>query len=326
MIKRPVRTLLTALFLTPVVHGQPVDELKQHYSGDLRWDAAAGTLSFTGSGTIAFDKPDHKQAYWDVPEEVSSVIIGRDVRVTGAFHTRADCTIEGVDRKTSVVFGTPEQRWADSRGVKPFEYAQFQNRGGVLTVKNLTALNPLSYFIRGWGKACHAKSCTFIDDRGGWGNHSDGFAGGHGSTIDDCHFATGDDAIKLYFDIKVSNTRIDMIQNCVPFQFGWGTYQDSKSEISNITITGTRGRSKLPPVFQWKDGKNRKTVRIDGLTIDNPNACLFDLNGGGKLDLKVTKASIRVKQYGSAGFPGTRTINGGTKQRASYGSAPDTKP
>jgi len=44
----------------------------------------------------------------------------------------------------------------------------------------------------------------------------------------------GDDAIKLYFDTIVTNTSITMIQNCVPFQFGWGTYQSSTSQISNV--------------------------------------------------------------------------------------------
>ncbi len=315
-----MRLLLPFILAASLAEAQSVPKLVAHYSGEASWDASECILSFTGSGEIRFPKKAHKQAYWDVPKEVSTIVIGRDVRVTGAFHTRNDCTIRGVDRKTSVVFGTDEQRWADDRGVKPYEYAQFQNRGGVLTVKNLTALNPFSYFIRGWGKVCHAKDCTFLDDRGGWGNHSDGFAGGHGSTIDGCHFATGDDAIKLYFDIKVTDTTIEMIQNCVPFQFGWGTYQDSKAEISNVTITGTRGRSKLPPVFQWKAGKDRKKVRIEGLRIDNPNACLFDLNGEGRLDLEILDAEIEVKDYGTLKFRGERRINGTTERRFEYRS------
>jgi len=312
------------LLATATAGAQSVDALRAHYSGALRWDAGTGTVTFTESGRVAFDKPDHKEAIWDVPGEVSRIVIARGARVTGAFHTRHDCTIVGEDRETSVVFGTPLQRWADDRGVKPFEYAQFQNRGGTLTVRNLTALNPFAYFIRGWGKVCHARDCTFVDDRGGWGNHSDGFAGGHGSTIDGCHFATGDDAIKLYFDIEVSDTTIEMIQNCVPFQFGWGTYQDSKAVIKDVTITGTRGRGKQPPVFQWKSGDDRKRVRIEGLRIDNPNARLFDLNGGGHLDLTLTDASIRLKDYGTRRFPGTRSINGTAEARSAYGPPPAT--
>ncbi|BCX49456.1 hypothetical protein HAHE_33640 [Haloferula helveola] len=316
--------VLALIYATPA-SAQSVPELIKHYSGRAEWDASKHTLTFASTGTIRFEKPSHKEAYWDVPKEVSRIVIGRDVRVTGAFHTRFDCTIAGEDRKTSVVFGTPEQRWADNRGVKPFEYCQFQNRGGVLTVSNLTAINPFAYFIRGWGKVCHAKGCTFIDNRGGWANHSDGFAGGHGSTIDGCHFATGDDAIKLYFDITVTNTTIEMIQNCVPFQFGWGTYQNSKSEISNVVITGTRGRSKTPPIFQWKEGSDRKTVRIDGLKIDNPNARLFDLNGKGRLDLEITGADIAVKDYGTAQFDGRRVICGTQERLNRYRCGGDAK-
>jgi len=297
---------------------QSVAELRQHYSGATKWNPAEHTLTFASSGTIHFDKPDHKSALWDVPEEVGRIVLRPDVRVTGAFHTRADCIIQGEDRRTSVVFGTPEQRWADSRGVKPFEYCQFQNRGGVLTVSNLTALNPLAYFIRGWGQVCHAWSCDFLDDRGGWGNHSDGFAGGHGSTINDCHFETGDDAIKLYFDIAVTNTSIRMIQNCVPFQFGWGTYQASTSRICNVTITGERGRGKARPVFQWVAGSDEKHVEINGLAIENPNASLFELKSQGRLDLDVIGARIRVKDYGTPAFRGTREICSGTNQSATY--------
>lgn len=315
-----MKAILVLLLAASLTEAQSVPELLRNFSGEASWSASDRTLTFTRSGVIRFDKGDHKEAYWDVPEPVREVVIGRGVRVTGAFHTRHDCTIRGLDRKTSVIFGTSEQRWADNRKVKPYEYAQFQNRGGVLTVENLTALNPFSYFIRGWGKVCHAKDCTFIDDRGGWGNHSDGFAGGHGSTVSGCHFATGDDAIKLYFDIVVTDTTIEMIQNCVPFQFGWGTYQDSKAEISNVTITGTRGRSKAPPVFQWKEGADHKKVRINGLRIENPNARLFDLNGEGRLDLEIVDAEIRVKAYGTPKFRGTRRINGTTAPQHEYRS------
>ena len=228
----------------------------------------------------------------------------------GAFHTYNTCTIEGVDRSTSVIFGTNEQAWADNRGLDEWYYCQIQNWGGTTTVKNLTMLNPFSYFIRGWGPVCHAKSCDFIDDRGGWGNHSDGFAGGNGSTVDDCYFEVGDDVIKCYFDITVTNTTIKMVQNSVPFQFGWGTYQDSHSEMSNITIIGDWGRGSACPVFQWKSGSDDKTFTLNGCNIQNPNATLFSFESSGSLNLDVTDAYIDVKSYGTSSYSGTRTICG----------------
>lgn len=210
-----------ALLLITGSFAQSVDELSKHYTGKVSWEPKNQALRFLSSGTIHFEKSDHKQSYWDVPEHVNEIIIGAGVRVTGAFHTRADCIIQGEDRKTSVVYGTPKQSWADDLGVKPYEYAQFQNRGGVLTVANLTALNPFSYFIRGWKQVCHAKNCNF-----------------------------------------------------------------------------------------------------NGLTITNPKACLFGLNGSGQLDLTIQNATIDVKAYGTISFKGTRRINGSTQPSTTYSTAP----
>ena len=148
-----VRCLIAAgglFLLISQAPAQSVAALRRHYTGRIRQDAPARTLRFASSGVIAFDKGEYKGAFWDVPPDLARIVIGRGVQVTGAFHTRSDCIIEGEDRDTSVVFGTLEQRWADSRGVKPYQYCQFQNRGGVLTVRNLTARNPFAYFIRGW--------------------------------------------------------------------------------------------------------------------------------------------------------------------------------
>jgi hypothetical protein len=307
---------------------QSVADLQAAYSGTTDWNSGTGTLTFTGTGAIYFNnKTNYKNNYWDVPQNVSKIIIHENVTVTGAFHTYYNCTIEGVNRHKSIVYGTHEQRWADNRNLDEWNYCQFQNWGGVLTVKNLTALNPYSYFIRGWGKVNHITSCDFIDNRGGWHNHSDGFEGGHGSTVDDCYFETGDDAIKLYFDVTVTNTRIKMIQNCVPFQFGWGTYQDSRSVINNVTIIGEWGRGSDCPVFQWKNGSDKKTVIIHGLNVQNVNASIFELQSSGTLNLDIINSCIKVKNYGTASFQGTRTICGTTEQRNIYDCLqPDTSP
>lgn len=317
------------------VRAQSLTELQANYSGDTTWDSETGALTFTSSGTVYFEdkigdgadnRTDQMQNFWDVPKSVHKIVIQAGVTVTGAFHTFDDCIIEGEDRSTSVIYGTPLERWADQNNpggqdLDEWYYAQCQNFGGVLTVRNLTLLNPFSYFIRGWNQVNHAVHCDFIDNRGGHGNHSDGFSGGHGSTVDQCYFETGDDAIKCYFDITVTNTTIKMIDNCVPFQFGWGTYQDSRSHLENIRITGSSGRTGSGnPVFQWVRGSDKKTVTVTGIDVSNSNASLFDLQTStGTLNMDVSNAHIVVENYQyrfSTG--GTVTICGGTQKKSVY--------
>jgi len=330
-------SILFLLFVSGAMfHGQSFTHLQDNYSGDVSLEESTGTITFNTTGTIYFaekvgsgnnPKIDQKQNFWDVPIEVSKIVIKSGVTVTGAFHTSATCTIEGEDRKTSVVYGTPLERWADKNNpggqdLEEWYYAQFQNYGGALTVRNLTALNPYSYFMRGWNTVNHLSDCDFIDDRGGSGNHSDGFAGGHGSTVDGCYFETGDDAIKCYFDITVSNCTINMIQNCVPFQFGWSAngYQDSHSVLTNITILGESGRWPGNPVFQWKGGTDYKTVEMSGCEIVNLNGCLFDLEyASGTLDIDIANSYLKLKTYKEELLAdGTRTICGTTEELNSY--------
>ena len=146
---------------------------------------------------------------------------------------------------------------------------------------NLTMLNPYSFFVRSFAQEAHLKDCTFLDYRGGGGNHSDGFAGGDGSTVDGCYFATADDAIKLYDDITVTNTTIEMVQNCVPIQLGWGDYPDGAvGTFKNLTIVGSRGRTNSDnAVISGRRGKYTVTLHIDGLHVRNPNAVLVSLWG-----------------------------------------------
>jgi hypothetical protein len=105
MPRPTLRLLISAIILT-TAGAQSVSDLENACSCSINWIPAKNTLSFTTTGVINFHKPQHKNHFWDVPKQVSRIVIGRNVRVTGAFHTRADCTIEGIDRKTSVVYGT----------------------------------------------------------------------------------------------------------------------------------------------------------------------------------------------------------------------------
>ena len=321
-------SLFFCLMLSQLSFGatQSVTELQNSYSGTTNWNAASHTLTFTTSGTINFNKPDYKSYFWDVPQEVSTIIINANVTVTGAFHTYYNCTVRGMNRSTSIIFGDNEQRWALNRDLEPWKYCQFENLGGVLTVENLTVLNPFAYCIRGWGTVCHTRNCDYIDNRGGWYNHSDGIMGGHGSTIDNCYFELGDDVLKCYFDMTITNVTINMIQNSVPFALGWNNYQDSNIKASNITIFGTWGRAQVRPIFQWKAGADLRTILIDGLYVDNPTATLFDLVGEGSLNLEIKNAQINVKTYGTSSFPRVRRICGTETQSNTYNCAENYSP
>ncbi|MCG8688333.1 MAG: fibronectin type III domain-containing protein, partial [Desulfobacterales bacterium] len=288
------------------------------------WDSHTSTLEFTSTGTISFDKSNHWNHYWDVPKSVKRIFIHANVTVTGCFHTYASCTIEGADRTSSVIFGTNEQNWANNRNISAYKYSQIENKGGTLYVRNLTMYNPLSYFIRGSGgnKICHAHSLDLIDDRGGWGNHSDGFVGADGSTIDDCYMETGDDAIKAYFDIKVTNTTIKMVQNCVPIQIGWHSHGTVHATFENFTVIGDKGRGSDKGIIasHGSAGNTKLNLTIKGCFMNNPNAALFDLeNNGDVVSGSITDARIDVEHYRS-GNKGTSpiTICGTSTQRNDY--------
>lgn len=293
---------------------QSILELKQNYSGKLKWDEKSKTVSFLSTGSIFFkDKTgtgkdlanDHKNHFWVVPKEVKNIIIKKNVTVTGAFHTSSDVLITGEDRKTSVVFGTNLQQWTDANNpgkqdLKEWYYSQFDNSGGIMTIKNLTMLNPFSYFVRGFGPVVHVKSCDFIDNRGGNQNHSDGFCGGNGSTVDDCYFEAGDDVFKAYFNYSVSNCTINMVENAVPIQLGWGNYSNGAvCNFKNIKIIGNSGRgSSDNAVISGRTGKYEVTINIDGLDVENKNAVMVSL-WSDTMTLKgtISNAKINVAQY-----------------------------
>ena len=193
-------------FAAGSVLSQSLEQLRLAYSGKLEWHEAAATVRFAESGAINFTNVGARSFIWQIPPEVKQVRIARGVTVNGAFHSKASVTIAGEDRKTSVVYGTEEQSWPQKRNLKAFEICSFQNFGGVMTISNLTSLNPRAFHVRGWSEVVHVASCDFIDRRGGHGNHSDGFEGGDGSTVHDCYFESGDDIIKVYFDITVTDT------------------------------------------------------------------------------------------------------------------------
>ena len=297
----------------------------------LVWDEVAATARFAGSGAINFTNAGLKSFIWQVPPEVRQVRISRGVTVNGAFHSQASVTIAGDDRKTSVVYGTDEQSWPQKHGLKAFTICTFQNFGGVMNISNLTSLNPRAFHVRGWDRVVHAASCDFLDRRGGWGNHSDGFEGGHGSTVHDCYFESGDDIIKVYHDVTVTDTTIKMITNTVPIQLGWGNYSDGAvGTFRNLRVFGDGGRrNEGNAIISGRQGRYQVTINIDGCHIENPNGTLVSLREDSMtLRGSINHARIRLKGYAGEFQKGRNllTVCGSSEKRASYDCLPPNSP
>ena len=311
----------------PWLHAQSVEKLTAAYSGKLTWDQASATLRFTGSGGIGFADEGERSFIWQIPPEVKHVCIAKDVTVNGAFHSKESVTIAGEDRKTSVVYGTDEQRWSQNRGIKAFTICTFQNFGGVMTISNLTSLNPRGFHVRGWDNVVHAASVDFLDRRGGHHNNSDGFEGGDGSTVRDCYFESGDDIIKVYHDITVTDTTIKMITNTVPIQLGWGDYSNGAvGTFRNLRVLGTGGRgAEGNAIISGRQGRYDVTINIDGCSIVNPNATLVSLRED-TMTLRgaITNALIKVNGYAGKSHKGKNllTVCGTSEQRATYDCLP----
>jgi len=293
---------IVALLYGQTIQSQSVSELIKSYSGKAEWKEENKELTFTTGGIITFEnKGKPTQHFWSVPKHVKTITINADVRVVGAFHTQGDCTIRGVHRKTSMVYGTDIRMWAQTNGVKAFRHCQFQNFGGTLTIQNLTSLNPFGFHVRGEGNVMMVSNCDFLDNRGGSGNHSDGIEGGDGSVVDNCYFETGDDVIKLYHSITVKNCTINMIQNAVPIQLGWGNTGDNTGTFINLKIIGDSGRgSDGKAIIVGRSGQYTKTINIDGCIIQNPNASWISLRDSHMIvNGEVKNADIEVGQYWS---------------------------
>lgn len=304
-----------ALLAATAAHGQSVDALKAAYSGAIAWDEATATVRFTKSGAINFANEGLQSFIWQIPAEVKRIVIARRVVVNGAFHGKSSVSIAGEERRSSIVYGSEETSWAARRNIKPFEHCTFQNFGGTMEVSNLTSLNPRGFHVRGWNTTMQLKSCDFLDRRGGHHNNSDGFEGGPGSTVDDCYFESGDDIIKVYFNITVTNTTIKMVQNTVPIQLGWGNYSNGAvGTFKNLTVLGNGGRpAEANAIISGRTGQYDVTVNIDGCRIDNPNATLVNLaEPSMTLRGEITRGQIRVKSPTAGPQKGTvlLTVNG----------------
>ncbi|MCG8699484.1 MAG: carbohydrate-binding protein, partial [Bacteroidales bacterium] len=303
---------------------QTVTVARNAYTGNTSWNASTGT--FTISSTGAFNFSNRSQLYknvWNIPSQVKRIIIKSNVTVTAEFYADYNCTIQGENKYTSVVFGTPKQDYlGEDRGFYAFASAPSKARNVVLTIKNLTSLNPKVYHC--WGSyrgVIHTDNCRYIDDRGGRWNNSDGYVSAKGGTVKNCYFSTGDDVIKIYNDITVENTTIHMEFFSVPIQCGWGNYGNNvKAVFKNLTITGNSGRSPHNALIEARQGNYTKHIIIDGLTYTNPNGALFNLQqAAATINVEIKNANINIKKYGDVvKAKGKRTICGTTQRKSFY--------
>jgi hypothetical protein len=310
-------------FTNYLASAQSLDKLRAAYSGAVVWDEASATVRFTESGSVKFTDSGDKSFIWKIPTEVKQILIAKGVTVNVAFHSEASVTITGEDRKTSVVYGTHEQSWSAKRGIKAFTICTFQNFGGVMTIANLTSLDPRGFHVRGWDHVVHVSACDFLDKRDGHGNNSDGFEGGDGSTLHACYFESGDDIIKVYHDVTVTDTIIKMVTNTVPIQLGWGDYSDGAvGTFKNLRIIGEGGRgAEGNAIISGRAGRYGVTVNIDGCDIENPNATLVSLREDSMtLRGEIKNAHIKLKSYAGKYQKGTNllTVCGTKEQKAQY--------
>ncbi len=308
---RRIFQILFAL-VGPVVFGQTVQDLRDNYSGATDWNAVTGTLTFSSTGTINIPGKTHNA--WAVPNDVKTIVIDSNVTVTGRFDTSSKITIGGKDKKTSKIFGTNTTSYAKTQnGGNADAVSAIRATSGDITIQNLTSLNPKGYaFTHRGGGFMTILNCIILDTRGGSQNNSDGIVTWGGGLVKDCYLSTGDDNIKVYGSITVENSEIAMIDNCVPIQFGWGNYgSGAKGTFKNITITGTSGRgAEGRAVISAREGTYNKTIVIDGIKVNNPNASLVNFMAGGNYSITITNADISVsKFYTTWNTNTTATIN-----------------
>jgi hypothetical protein len=318
---------LLALAVCAPAAAQSVPELLARYSGRAAFDAATGTLRFQTSGRVGFGAGGPDGSIWRVPPEVRRIVIAGGARVEAAFTAESSLDIAGEGR-SSEIFGTLQPALLHSLGLDrgggcmPYSAVYARGRGVVVGVSRLTSRDPIGFHFTGAdGAVLHLDDVAAIDDRGGFSNHSDGIQAGKGSTVSRSFFSTGDDVIKVYNDITVEDTTIEMIANAVPIQLGWGSYGDGAvGRFRNLTITGDSGRNKTHPVIEAHAGAYRKQLLFEGLKIENRTASLFNVpDPSSQVAVRADGADIDVARYADAlAGPGPRLICGREDAAAAF--------
>ena len=149
--------------------------------------------------------------------------------------------------------------------------------------------------------------------------------------MDNCYFESGDDIIKVYHDVTVTDTTIKMVQNSVPIQLGWGNYSDGAvGTFRNLRVFGSGGRgAEGNAIISGRQGRYQVTVNIDGCQIESPNGTLVSLRED-TMTLRgaITNAHIKLKSYAGQFQKGKNllTVCGSSEKRASYDCLPPDSP
>ncbi len=272
-------------------------------------------VTFTTTNAVTQTELDNDKNgfYWEIPSTISKVVIGADVTVTGHFRFMAEQTLEGVNRDTSIIFGTSTKAW--SRGPNGVQDAgtacgnpgtiggddrvhdcekwhygavsvlSSASKAFTYRVRNLTIVNPRSYAVTAIGHRIEADRIIIKNTRPApdYQSNSDGFGGGEGSSISNSKIDTWDDSIKLYNNnMSVKNVTIIHNLNGAPFQFGWGNHSATTHTISNVKVIqaeGTANSSFNLALFSNSSGNVYPTIAISGLVAVYSATSKLNKNG-----------------------------------------------
>ncbi|MCM2681371.1 hypothetical protein [Echinimonas agarilytica] len=268
-------------------------------ASNSHWDKATGTLSITKSVSFGDDSI-IDDFYWNIPSQVKTVLIKKNVTLNGHLRFTAEGVIAGEDWNTSIIEGTSTIGWAHGPNAKPekatscksgpagddrvhdcekWQYGAISvqpraSKKSIYTVKNLKILNARTYAITAINHTLDVDRVKIIHTRGDRDlrSNSDGFGGGINSRISNSYINTWDDSIKLYRDgMQVENVTIIHNGNGAPFQLGWSNKKPAKFTLKNVLVKrGTekhRGGFNLA-LFSNTRGKVAPTIFISGLAAD----------------------------------------------------------
>ena len=275
-------------------------------AGKATWDETTGTLHIKESVVWGGDD-DVESFYFMPPTEVTTILIGANVTVTGGFRCTHGLTIRGEDRSTSVIFGTNTVAWArgpnkaddspdcnkttgDDRAADCLKWsygaisALILPLGDTLRISSLTLRNARTYNITSTIFPIRVDNVLMIERRTEESrSNCDGFGAGSGSAITNSTIDVTDDAIKLYRGMTVRNVTIIKRRNGAPFQLGWHSEPTSSHSIENVIVRGADPEALYNcGLFSWKSptASTKRTIQIDGLKTEGlQNAKLWNGTG-----------------------------------------------
>ncbi|EWH09816.1 coagulation factor 5/8 type domain-containing protein [Catenovulum agarivorans DS-2] len=290
-------------------------------ASNTHWDESTKTLSINrsvqfvpdSSKTWTYAQMDKlkDQFYWDIPCEIKTLVIDKNVTVTGHLRMTCEQTIQGKDRFSSIIYGTPTKAWARgenqkeddgtdcARNGQPAKVAgddilhdceKWQYSGisvannapnnAVYSIKNLTVENARTYAITSIRHTFYIDGVNILNTREypDFQSNSDGIGGGEGTVIKNTYIDTWDDSIKLYREgMHVENVTIIHNANGSPFQLGWGKKPTTNHTLKNIKIVygaSKNNRFNLP-LFANSGGKVDAHINIDGMLAEYDSSAIL---------------------------------------------------